>query len=987
MTPPDSGMGVEAPAPALRRPKGKLLRKYAALMVLLVGGALVVNGAIEIFYSYRENRAAVVAVQSEKVQGAAAIIEQFVKEIEGQVGWTTHTTVLPGATGLDQRRFDFLRLLRQAPAVTEVSYLDAEGREQLKVSRLAMDVVGSNAEFAREPKFAEAKANRRYLSPIYFRKESEPYVTLSIAGSGRNPGVTVAEVNLKFIWDVVSRLKVGKAGAAYVVDRTGLLIAHPDIGLVLRKTDLSTLPHVAAARAARAERAAPADFSPVARDRTGREVLTAYAAIDPLGWLVFIDLPVSEAFEPLYDSILRSGIVLVVGLMFAGLAGYWLARRMVVPIRALETGAARMGSGELNYRIDIKTGDEVEALADRFNEMGAQLKESYATLEQKVETRTQELSELLEYQTAITDVLKVISRSTFDLDSVLRTLVDTATRLCRADQAQIYRVTDGVYRSVTMYGVHNSEYAKIERDTPIDPDRGTVVGRCAVEGRAVQIADAWSDPEYAKKEDARIGNVRTMIGVPLKREDEMIGVIALARNEIRPFSPREIALVTTFADQAVIAIENVRLFDEVQARTQELARSVEELRVLGEVSRAVNSTIDMPTVLTTIVSRAVQLCGTEAGTIYVYSNYHRAFRVRATYGTSAEIDDDLRRVKIAMGETAIGQAAARRETVQIADLAAEPPSPVRDVLLRAGFRASLIVPLMRPGEVIGALVIRRKEPGLFAQETVDLLQTFAAQSVLAIQNARLFSEIEEKGRQLEIASQHKSQFLANMSHELRTPLNAILGYTELIQDGIYGAPSEKISGVLARVQSNGKHLLGLINDVLDLSKIEAGQLTLALEDYSMKDIVHTVISATESLAAEKKLPLKAVLPAESAARPRRRRGGSRRCCSTWSATRSSSPIPARYEYPPPRRTAPLPSRWPTPVPAFRADQQERIFEEFQQVDNSNTRKKGGTGLGLAIARRIVALHGGRIWVDSAVGKGSTFHIALPIRVEEKAIAP
>jgi signal transduction histidine kinase len=988
MTPPDATPGAEDARTRRRaaRPKGRLLRKYAALLVLLVGGALVANGAIEIYYSYSENRAAAVAVQSEKVQGAAAIIEQFVKEIESQVGWTTHTTVLPGATGLDQRRFDFLRLLRQAPAVTEVSFLDAQGREQLKVSRLAMDVVGSNADFGRDPRFAEARASRRFISPIYFRKESEPYLTLSISGSGRSPGVTVAEVNLKFIWDVVTRLKVGKAGAAYVVDRTGLLIAHPDIGLVLRKTDLSALPHVRAAlapRAADAVGAVPA--SPLSRDRTGREVLTAHAPIVTLGWIVFVELPVSEAFEPVYDSMLRSGIVLVAGLLLAGLAGFWLARRMVVPIRALETGAARIGSGELDHRIAIKTGDEVEALADRFNEMGAQLKESYATLEQKVETRTRELSEALEYQTAITDVLKVISRSTFDLDSVLQTLVDTAARLCRAERAMIYRPRDGAFRAVNIYGIHDPDYVKIERNTPIYPGRGTLVGRAAAEGATVEIADAWTDADYVPKGEARLGKVRSMIGVPLKREGEVIGVIALARPEVRPFNAREIELVTTFADQAVIAIENVRLFDEVQARTQDLARSVEELRVLGEVSRAVNSTLDLPTVLTTIVSRAVQLSGTEAGAIYVYSQYHRAFRMRATYGTSAAIDAELRRIKIGIGDTAIGQAALKRETIQVADLATEPPSPVRDVLLSAGFRASLIVPLMRPGEVVGALVIRRKELGIFAKETTNLLETFAAQSVLAIQNARLFSEIEEKGRQLQVASQHKSQFLANMSHELRTPLNAILGYTELIQDGIYGAAPEKIGAVLARVQANGKHLLGLINDVLDLSKIEAGQLTLSLEPYSIKDVVQTVVSATESLAAEKKLPLKTALAADLPAG----RGDTRRLTQVLlnlvgNAIKFTDAGEIRIA-----ATA-ANGRFALAVtdtgPGIAAEERERIFEEFHQVDNSSTRKKGGTGLGLAIARRIVALHGGRIWVESELGKGSTFRVELPISVEAKAAA-
>jgi GAF domain-containing protein len=298
-------------------------------------------------------------------------------------------------------------------------------------------------------------------------------------------------------------------------------------------------------------------------------------------------------------------------------------------------------------------------------------------------------------------------------------------------------------------------------------------------------------------------------------------VIFVARTVPQPFTAKQIELVTTFADQAVIAIENVRLFDEVQARTEELAKSVEELRALGEVSQAVNSTLDVETVLTTIVAKAVQLSGTEAGAIYTFDEETQKFELRSTYGMDDALIAAIRERDIRIGTPGIGQAAANRATVQIPDVRNE-PSELLEVVVRAGFRALLCIPLLGADRIVGALVVRRKTPGEFPKSTIDLLETFADQSVLAIQNARLFREIEEKGRELEIASKHKSQFLANMSHELRTPLNAILGYAELMLDSIYGEPSEKMRSVLERLQANGKHLLGLINDVLDLSKIEAG---------------------------------------------------------------------------------------------------------------------------------------------------------------------
>ena len=325
----------------LRRPRNtrSLLRKYATLLVALVGGSLIINAAIEMYYSYGESREALIAVQREKAQGAAAVIEQFVKEIEGQVGWATG--FLPTGSGLEQRRFDFLRLLRQAPAITEVSYLDSDGREQIKVSRLAMDTAASGADLSQEPRFTEARAKKRHFSPVYFRKEFGPYLTLAIAGAGKSSGVTVAEVNLKFIWDVISRIHVGKAGSAYVVDQRGLLIAHPDIGVVLRKTDLSRLAHVELAL--KKLRDPSIGVPAMSLDRLGREVLTASAPIGTLGWLVFVDLPKSEALQPVYAALERTAFVLAGGLLFAALAGVWLARRMVVPIRALATGAARIG--------------------------------------------------------------------------------------------------------------------------------------------------------------------------------------------------------------------------------------------------------------------------------------------------------------------------------------------------------------------------------------------------------------------------------------------------------------------------------------------------------------------------------------------------------------------------------------------------------------------------------------------------------------------
>ncbi len=400
-----------ADASVPRNIRSRLFLKYAGLFVAVVCVALLTNGLFEIWVSYREHKDALIQIQHEQAESAAAKIGQFIKEIESQVGWTTQ--LLWSAGTIEQRRFDALRLLRQVPAITELAQVDASGKEQLRVSRLAMDVVGSGLDLSKEPKFVEAVKNKIYYGPVYFRRESEPYMTLSLAGTRRDAGVSIAEVNLKLIWDVVSKIKVGERGHAYVVDAQGRLIAHPDISLVLRNTDMTRLAQVQVAR--RNEASAAAEDIETATDIQGRRVLTAFAPVAPLGWTVFVELPVDEAYQPLITSIQRTALVLFGALFLAALAGIFLARRMVVPIQALRAGAARLGGGDLSQRISVKTGDELEALADQFNDMAGRLQESYADLEKKVDLRTHELSESLDQQTATSEVLKVISSSPGEL--------------------------------------------------------------------------------------------------------------------------------------------------------------------------------------------------------------------------------------------------------------------------------------------------------------------------------------------------------------------------------------------------------------------------------------------------------------------------------------------------------------------------------------------------------------------------------------------
>jgi signal transduction histidine kinase len=1345
---------------------GRLLRKYVVVLLVLVGGVLMASSLVELYFSYRETQLAILRVERAKAVAAAVGIEQFLKEVEQQIRETTRTAsddpdasqVGQGRLGFrqglgaalaEQRELDFLRVLRNVPAVSELGHLDLAGKEQLRVSRLDPDVVGSQVDFSQAPKFLQARAGKTYWSPVYFKNDSEPYVTLAVPLGKYALEVTTAEISLGAVLKAVSQIQVGSDGYAYVVDSRNQLVAHPDSRILREKRDVSALVQVKSARAERPGPAADAPAAVVAEGLGGGRVLAAHAAIAPLGWLVFIERPAADAYAPLRAPIIRSVVIFVLGLGLSMLASLFLARRMVAPIRVLQEGAERIGAGRLDQPIELHTGDEIEALARSFNRMTESLKESYEGLEQKVQARTRELAdanrdltEALEQQTATSEILRVISQSPTDIGPVLDALVKSAAQFCGAYDAVIFlregedlkvaahhgpipqpagrlvplvRGTVGGRALLDRRAVHvadlqaevqefpegsafarqlghrtilsvplvresaaigviqlrraevnpfsdkqiallqtfadqaviaienvrlfkelqarNAELTEtlarqtatgevlraisraqtdaqpvfdiiaesalrlcgaghsgvwlydgelihlaalenvsskgaeaIRGDFPMRAGEGSMVGR-AIRTRAVaHIPDVLEDPAYELRSQAQAVGFRSFLAAPMLRDGEPIGVIGVGRPQAGPFPDKQIELVKTFADQAAIAVENVRLFKELEERTAELTRSVEELRALGEVGQAVSGSLDIQSVLTSIVSHAVELSQTDAGTIYEFDEATQVFVPMANYGMAEELIETLRQSHIGIGESGIGQAAATRAAFQIPDLGSQANYPLR-FMFDAGYRALLAVPLLREERVIGGLVVRRKVAGVFPQPVVDLLQTFATQSVIAIQNARLFREIDEKSRaleelsrnqeqlsrlstalqeplslseqltrvldaarqvvgldhlyiwtpsvaadglmvsagagltesdwrdlvgvtipfgeagalaavyrdgepllfnethpvpekyrlrppysgiaalrlkaflvspmiargrtvgalsadnrvsrapipahtvdllhsfaaqaavavenarlfqeiqeksqQLELASKHKSQFLANMSHELRTPMNAVLGYTDLILDNIFGDVPEAIRDTLERIKTNGHHLLGLINDVLDLSRMEAGQLTLSLADYSMGEVVHAVVSAVESLAAAKKLAFKAIVPVDLPPG----RGDERRLTQVllnlagnaikFTDTGEVS-IEARVA-----DGAFLVSVADTGPGISEADQQ-KVFEEFQQADSSSTRTKGGSGLGLSISRRIVELHGGRLWVESAPGEGSTFYFTVPLRVERQS---
>ena len=612
----------------------------------------------------------------------------------------------------------------------------------------------------------------------------------------------------------------------------------------------------------------------------------------------------------------------------------------------------------------------------------------FTELQQKNRALTEahaQVTESLEQQTATADVLKLISRSTFDIQPVLETLIESAVRLCGAEHGHVYRFDGELLQRAAGYG-SSPEHVELRRRHPIRLWRGSLTGRAALERRVVHVPDVLADPEFGELEAQRLLGLRTGLCVPLLKEDELIGVLALWRTEVRPFTDTQIGLVTTFADQAVIAIENVRLLQELQARTRELGRSVEELKALGEVGRAVSSTLDLQTVLTTIVSRAVELSGTSGGVIYEHDEATGELRLRASHQVETELVELLRGAPVRLSEGVTGRAAALMAPVQVVDLLLEREfavahiSPIAEGL---GYRSILAVPLLLEDRVMGGLTVWRKQPGGFTAEVVHLLQTFAAQSSLAIQNARLFREIADKSRQLEAASRHKSEFLANMSHELRTPLNAILGFSEVLAERMFGEVNEKQAEYLQDILSSGRHLLSLINDILDLSKVEAGRLELELGRFHLPTALDNALTLVRERATRHGITLTHTVDPRLGDIVADERKVKQILLNLLSNAVKFTPEGGRV-----RVTAALVEDVITIEVSdtgigIAPEDQAAIFEEFRQVGRDDARKQEGTGLGLTLAKKFVELHGGRIWVRSQVGLGSTFSFTLSARPGER----
>jgi signal transduction histidine kinase/putative methionine-R-sulfoxide reductase with GAF domain len=607
----------------------------------------------------------------------------------------------------------------------------------------------------------------------------------------------------------------------------------------------------------------------------------------------------------------------------------------------------------------------------------------FTELQQKNNALTQahaQVTEALEQQTATAEILRVISSSPTDVQPVFDSIVKSAAQLCDGMFASLHRVDGELVHWVAQHNFTAEGLEAMRSVYPMRVSRTTVSGRAVVDRTVIHIRDFESDPDVPSKsrEIARGFGYQSLIAVPMVREGQSVGALAVARRD-GPFTAGQIALLQTFADQAVIAIENVRLFRELEARTADLTRSVEQLTALGEVGRAVSSTLDLETVLTTIVSHAVQLSGLEGGVVFEYDEAAEEFVQRAAAETGGVLAQARRGTRYRKGEGALGRTAITLEPVQVPDITVPGAydSRMRENLIESGIRAILAVPMVREGQLIGCLVVSRNRPGEFPAQTIELLRTFATQSALAIQNARLFRETEVKGRQLEAASQHKSEFLANMSHELRTPLNAIIGFSDVLTERMFGELNEKQDEYVKDISASGTHLLSLINDILDLSKIEAGRMELERTDFDLPQAIDNAVILVRERAARRGIALHQMVDEQLGQITGDERKVKQVLLNLLSNALKFTPEGGRIDV----RAALVDGTAEISVTdtgvGIAPEDQEAVFEEFRQVGGAE-KKAEGTGLGLALSRKFIELHGGRIWVKSQVGAGSTFTFTLPL---------
>jgi signal transduction histidine kinase/HAMP domain-containing protein len=976
----------------LGRRRGRLVRNYFFIFVSLIAGGMIADALTDIYFRSHETREQIGLIQGEAANAALSKIAQYILTIEGQMKAATLSQQIAEGGFDPTHKFELMKLLYIAPAITEAAAIDGDGVPRIHISRFRTILPNEQTDYSKSSAFLQARQGATFFGPVYFVRDSEPYMTMAVPIEqfpGSVVGVLQAEVNLSYIWELVREIEVGKAGYAYIVARSGDIIAHPNISLVLQRHHAGHLEQVKAAL-----RPAPNIQTPeslVTRGLNGEKVLSSYSYLPSLDWAVIVERPLTEAYEPLYASLRRTYTLLVVGLGIALLATLYVARRVVRPLEALRRGVEKIGEGDLDYHLEIKTGDDIEVLAEQFNKMVGEIKSSYQLLEEKVQQRTRELAALFDVAATATQSL--------DLNPILQEVAEKITDIFGLDSTRIYLFD------------HQRKELRVRAAAGYNPEGFVqrifglgqgVVGKAAEIGEPLIFEDVQQDPRYAELSHSQASKgtgYRFFAAIPIKAKGKALGAIACNGRLARRLTEQEIRLMSSMADQISPAIDNINLFEELREKTaalektnHELLESLEQQTEIAEVLRVMaSSPTDLRAVMDTILANALRLCKGQNVGIFTFDG--EAFRVAVTTPISSDLRSFLENTPIRPGrETPLRLMGVKKEAVHSADVLTDPKFILPEIYRREGFHTTLAVPMLKRSELIGGIVIHRREVHPFTEREIELLTTFANQAAIALENTHLFQELKNRTHELaryneEIKTANerlkeldrlKSSFVSNVSHELRTPLTAIESLADNLLDGVTGPLTTKQSSYMIGIKESTERLERLINDLLDLSVIEAGKSGLKRTSFSMTNLLYEVTDTLKPMAEEKQISL------EIASRNGRSLARADRDKVTQVLTNL---IGNAVKFTPNLGKVTMTVSEPQDAwlrisiadtgPGIPPEETSKIFDEFYQMSRPGREKSKGVGLGLAISKKLVEMHGGKIAVESIVGGGSNFSFTLP----------
>ncbi len=966
--------------------RSRLQRQYFIVFGLLLGGGLITSGLLDVYFRYHETREQIEALQREVASGAATRIAQFILTIESQLRSTAVGSALAEEGRWANYQFELEKLTAVAPSISEVIAIDVSGQPRLFVSRFRVDLGGNESNFSKAPGFLQAKQGANYFGPVYFLYDTEPYMDIVVPierFAGKVIGVLQAQVNLKLIWEVVRDLTVGDIGRTYIVTRSGHIIAHSNPGLVLQRRSALDLPQVKLAF--RPSPVVPKPQTLMSHNLDGQRVLSSVAFLPSLDWAVIVEQPLSEAYSALYNSIFRTSALILVGLSVALAASIYVGRRVVRPLEILRSGVERIGAGDLNHHIEIRTGNEIEVLADEFNKMVGEIKNSYQSLEDKVRQRTNELTALLDVTATATQSL--------DFNEVLQRLAEKITEIFELDATRIY-LFDHERQKLHLRAVvgHGTERY---RDTFL---RGFgVVGRVSENGEPIIFDDLQTDHRYVGLTDdgtLKALGFRFFAVLPIKARGITLGTISCNSKRARRLSTEEVRLITSLVHQIGPAIENLNLFEEVKEKTSQLENTNRDLleslaqrtAVAGTLRVMASSPSNLQAVFDTILADAARLTRATGGVIRLL-DATGALQFVAHYSHGGQSLAKLQNAPLPPDENSASTRAMREQrAVQINDIRGEGPE-WRAPFEPGPWRTALAIPLLQDNDAIGVIVVFRDIVEPFTDQQVELLTTFADQAVVAIKNATLFHELQARTRELETANERltqidklKSGFISNVSHELRTPLTAIGSLVDNMLDGLTGTLNAKQAHYMSGIKDSTERLTRLIHDLLDLSVIESGKIELNMAQFSLPSLIREVAENLAPVAQEKfiTMDLPMLTNGEHIAWADRDKI-TQILTNLISNAVKFTPLGGKVEL----KLEPVKDgRWlqvgvSDTGPGIPREETQLIFDEFYQISQPGQRKAKGVGLGLAICKKLVDMHGGHIRVESVVGNGSAFYFTVP----------